>query len=75
GIRITYSDLVNQFVKLCQTREKFEKIPQVRYINFLSDFLKKEKKATREDAIKAWKKIKKLDMPKTYDAWAKFQTG
>jgi hypothetical protein len=71
GARITYKDVVDEYVRLNQLTEAFEKIPQVRYINFLSEFLKKEKNATQAQAIKAWKEVKKLDMPNTYDAWKK----
>jgi hypothetical protein len=53
-------------------KEPFPKIPQVRYINFLSDFLAAEKGATREQAIRAWKKLKTLDAPKTYRSWVRW---
>jgi len=69
GKRITYADLIKQYVALNQTEGMFEKIPHVRYVNFLAEFLAKEKGATREAGIKAWKEIKKLDMPNTYRAW------
>jgi len=69
--RITYGDLINQFIKLNQTNAKFEKVADGsgRYINFLSDFLANEKGATRQQAIKEWKKLKKLDIPKDYKSW------
>jgi hypothetical protein len=73
GIKITYEDLVRQYVKLNQVEEPFAKIPVGRYINFLSDFLKAEKTATREEAIKARKRLKKMDTPKTYQAWVELQ--
>lgn len=69
GNRITYRDLIDKYIELNQGTEPFERIPSGRYINFLSDFLKYEKGATREDGIKAWKELKKLDIPKTYKAW------
>jgi hypothetical protein len=71
GVKITYGDLIAEYVRLNQTDGPFEKIPQVRYINFMSEFLSNEKSATREDAIKAWKKVKQLDAPKTYQSWLK----
>ena len=40
----------------------------------MSDFLAAEKGATREQAIEAWKKLKKLDVPKDYRSWVKFQS-
>jgi len=73
GIRITYKDLVDQYVKLNQTQERFARIPQVRYINFVSDFLRAEKNATRKQAMKAWEEVKKMDAPKTYRSWVTFE--
>ena len=70
GKRPTYGDLVQQYITLNRL-ERFEKIPQVRYINFLAEFLAREKNATRADAIAAWKKVKAMDMPNTYASWAK----
>jgi len=75
GKRITYRDLLLEYVRLNQTEGAFEQIPQVRYVNFLSDFLKAEKGATRKQAIKAWEIVKKLDAPKTYRSWKKFQSS
>lgn len=66
--KITYGDLVKQFVKLNQT-DKFEKVAVGRYINFLSDFLANEKGATRQQAISEWKKLKTLDIEKDYKLW------
>ncbi|MEO8075561.1 MAG: hypothetical protein ABI818_04475 [Acidobacteriota bacterium] len=74
GAKLTYGDLVAEYVRLNQTREPFAHIPHVRYINFVSDFLAAEKPATREQAIRAWKKLKTLDVPKTYRAWARAQS-
>ena len=75
GIRITYGDLVREYVCLNQTNGPFAQIPHGRYINFLSDFLKVEKGATREQAIKAWEELKTLDAPKNYRSWKKFQSS
>ena len=66
-------DLVNEYVKLNQVT-RFAQIPQVRYINFLSDFFASEKNATREQAIRAWQKIKKIDVPKTYRSWVELRS-
>ena len=70
GKHPTYGDLVQHYITLNRL-ERFEKIPQVRYINFLAEFLAKEKNATRADAIAAWKTVKALDLPNTYASWAK----
>ena len=71
GVKLTYGDLVKEYVRLNQTKGPFAQIPHARYINFMSDFLAAEKGATKEQAIKAWRKLKTLDVPKTYRSWAK----
>jgi hypothetical protein len=73
GVRITYRDLIQEYVRLNQTEGSFTRIPQVRYINFMSEFLAAEKGATREEAIEAWHKIKTLDAPKTYESWVRYR--
>jgi SAP domain-containing new25 len=70
GNHPTYGDLIRQYVAL-NKMERFEKIPQVRYINFLAEFLAADKGATRAEAIAAWRELKKLDVPKTYASWVK----
>ena len=70
GKHPTYGGLVRQYIAL-NRMERFEKIPQVRYINFLADFLAAEKGATRAEAIAAWTELKKLDVPKSYASWVK----
>jgi hypothetical protein len=37
----------------------------------MSDFLAGERGATREQALRAWKKLKKLDVPKNYRSWVR----
>jgi carboxylesterase type B len=75
GVKLTYGDLVKEYVRLNQTQEPFAQIPQGRYINFMSDFLAAEKGATREQAIKAWEQLKTLDIPKNYRSWAKSRSS
>jgi SAP domain-containing new25 len=70
GEQPTYGDLVRQYVVL-NKMQGFERIPHGRYINFVADFLKANKKATRAEAIAAWREIKKLDAPKDYESWVK----
>src|SRR5712691_10125234 len=43
GIKITYEDLVKQYVRLNQLEGSFPQAPSGRYINFLSKFLAAEK--------------------------------
>ena len=40
----------------------------------MSDFLAAEKGATREQAMKAWRKLKTLDIPKDYRSWVEAQS-
>lgn len=75
GVPLTYGDLVNEYVRLNQTQKPFAQIPHGRYINFVSDFLAGEKGATREQALKAWEKLKTLDIPKTYRSWVRLQSS
>ena len=72
GKRPTYGDLVRQYVALNQL-ERFEKVPQPRYVNFVAEFLATEKNATRADAIAAWAKLKTMDAPKNYASWIQAQ--
>ena len=73
GIKITYLDLVREYVRLNQVEGGFPQvqIPSGRYINFLSDFSAGEKNPTRAQALKAWEQLKKAKIPKNYRAWKK----
>ncbi len=73
GIKITYEDLVKQYVRLNQLEGSFPQAPSGRYINFLSNFLAGEENATREQAVKAWRQLKKVDIPKDYRSWKKYR--
>jgi hypothetical protein len=68
GKHPTYGDLVRQYIVL-NKMPRFEKVPHGRYINFVADFLEAEHRATREEAIAAWKQLKELDVPKDYVSW------
>ena len=70
GNHPTYGDLVRQYVAL-NRMERFDKVPHGRYINFVAEFLAKEKNATRSEAIAAWKELKTMDIPKNYASWVK----
>lgn len=74
GVRLTYGHLVVEYVRWNRSNERFAQIPHGRYINFVSDFLAAEKGATRDDAIKAWERLKRLDLPKDYRSWLKSQS-
>ena len=74
GVKLTYGELVKEYVRLNQTKGRFAQIPHGRYINFMSDFLAAEKGATKEQAMKAWRKLKTLDVPKNYRSWVESQS-
>ena len=69
GRRITYRDLVREYVRLSAPSARHARVPHVRYINFLADFLRQEPHATRASAIRAWHALKRMNCPKTYAAW------
>jgi SAP domain-containing new25 len=75
GVKLTYGDLVKEYVRLNLTKEPFAQIPIDCYINFMSDFLAGEKGATRQQALLAWKKLKKLDVPKNYRSWVRLNSS
>lgn len=70
GQHPTYGDLVRQYIAL-NKMPRFEKVPQDRYVNFIAAFHQAGHGATRQDAIAAWKELKKLDVPKNYVSWIK----
>jgi hypothetical protein len=70
GKHPTYGDLVRQYVAL-NRMQRFEKIPQRCYVNFVAEFLAADKRATRAAAIAAWAEVKTLDVPKDYASWFK----
>jgi len=71
GVKLSYGDLVKEYVRLNLTKEPFAQIPHGRYINFIRDFLAGESGTTWEQALRAWKKLKKLDVPKNYRSWVR----
>ena len=70
GEHPTYGDLVRQYIAM-NKMPRFERVPHGRYINFVADFLEADKRATRAEAIAAWKELKELDVPKDYVSWVK----
>ena len=70
GEHLTYGDLVRRYIAL-NKMQRFERIPQRCYINFVADFLEADKRATRAEAIAAWAELKELDIPKDYVSWVK----
>jgi len=68
GNSITYHDLINEYIKLNNV-DKLPQIPSAKFNNFITDFLKNEKGKSRNDVIKEWEKLKKMDLPKDYNSW------
>src|SRR4030095_1563088 len=71
GRRITYGDLVKEAIRLNQTKQGPLRIENGRYLNVISDFMRANKYSSHTDAVRAWHELKKMDAPKTFDAWAK----
>jgi hypothetical protein len=71
GRRITYGDLVRHALELNRTKDGPLRVEHGRYMNFISDFMKANHRAPMSKAIAAWKALKKMDVPKTYQAWIK----
>jgi hypothetical protein len=70
GARITYRDLVKEYVRLNRPETTHRRAPIGRYINFLSDFMAANPEATMAAGIRAWKQVKRLNSPKSYRAFA-----
>lgn len=70
GRRITYGHLVKQAIVLNTTKQGPLRIAHGRYINFISDFMAQSPGHSHRDAVRAWQELKRLDAPKTYEAWA-----
>jgi hypothetical protein len=75
GRRITYGDLVNQAIRLSKTKRGPLRLAHGRYINFIADFMAANRKASHADAVRAWKAVKAIDAPNTYEAWVKMRKG
>jgi hypothetical protein len=73
GRPLTYRQLVEEFIRL-NTLGEFERIPHGRYINFVADFLAKERGGTRAEAVLAWHELKRLEVPKTYEEYASWKS-
>jgi hypothetical protein len=74
GNQPTYGDLIQQYITLNKL-QRFEKVPQRCYINFVAEFLAAETGAKRTEAIAAWAELKTMDVPKDYASWSKARTG
>ena len=70
GRRITYGHLVKQAIVLNKTKQGPLRLEHGRYVNFISDFTAQNPRRSHSDAVRAWKEVKRMDVPKTYEAWA-----
>ena len=74
GEKITYDDVVCEYIRLNKTEEKLPQIPSCKFNNFISDYLANEKNATREEALEAWNELKDMKAKKDYITWKKINT-
>ena len=71
GEKITYNDVVCEYIRLNKTEGKLPQIPSCKFNNFISDYLANEKNATKEEALAAWNKLKNMKAKKDYITWKK----
>jgi hypothetical protein len=69
--KITYRDVVKEYVRLNRPETTHRRAQSGRYINFLSDFMAANPGATMAAAIRAWKTVKTMDSTKDYGAFAR----
>ena len=70
GRHITYGHLVKQAIVLNKTKQGPLRLEHGRYMNFMSDFMAQNPGGSQRDAVRAWAEVKRMDAPKTYQAWA-----
>ena len=71
GEKITYNDVVCEYIRLNKAEGKLPQIPSCKFNNFVSDYLANEKNATREKALEAWNELKDMKAKKDYITWKK----
>ena len=71
GEKITYNDVICEYIRLNKTEGKLPQIPSCKFNNFISDYLANEKNATREEALEAWNELKAIKAKKDYITWKK----
>jgi hypothetical protein len=69
GVRITYRDLVEEWVRLNRPDTTHRRFPIGRYVNFLSDYMAANPGAALAVGIRAWQQLKKMNSPKDYRAF------
>ena len=71
GEKITYNDVICDYIRLNKTEGKLPQIPSCKFNNFISDYLANEKNGTREEALTAWNELKDMKIKKDYVTWKK----
>lgn len=71
GKKITYDDVICEYIRLNETEGRLPQIPSCKFNNFISDYLTNEKNATRKEALEAWNKLKDMKAKKDYITWKK----
>src|SRR5262249_45666226 len=66
GVRITYRDLVKEWVRLNRPETEHRRVAYDCYVNFVSDFMAANPGTGMSAAIRAWKTLKKRAAPKNY---------
>lgn len=74
GARITYRDVVREYVRLNRPETTYRRAPVDRYVYFLSDFMAANPGARMAAAIRAWKTVKRMNSPKNYRAFSRTPT-
>ena len=69
--KITYNDVICEYIRLNKIEGKLPQIPSCRFNNFISDYLENEKNATREEDLDAWNELKAMKSKKDYITWKK----
>jgi hypothetical protein len=72
GTPITYRDVVKEYVRLNRPETTHKRVlTGTYYVNFLSDFMAANPGAPMAAAIRAWKRVKSMDSPKSYRAFSR----
>ena len=72
GKKITYGDLVSEYVRLNKPDHKNPQIPSTKFNNFISDYLKAYPGSSKKTAVEEWEKLKHLPIEKDLKAYQDF---
>lgn len=73
GNKITYGELVDQYILLNSSSHQNKQIPSTKMNNFIQDYLENEQNTNRNNALAEWEKLKELPIEKTYLAWKEYK--